>query len=172
MPTAQFIWLRTCTAWARLSGRARSSISTAMAGVEYAGRSSDFDPQRTTVQVPMLATARPASITPVATPRLRPGPAPLRWQVLRRQPRQLHCRYSCADRGNHRLLVSLLQRAQGQVPVRHAILLCNPQYLVRRMAGHRTDWTAWSSPRSATTCRKNSNGPASTGRGTSLLNDG
>ena len=47
-------------------------------------------------------------------------------------PSQLHRRHAGSDRGYGRLLVHLLQRAQGQVPVRLAVLLCDASDLVWR----------------------------------------
>src|SRR5580704_15615816 len=46
-------------------------------------------------------------------------------------PRQLHRRHPGTHREHSRLLVSLLQRSQGQVSVRHTIFLHYPPNLVR-----------------------------------------
>ena len=53
-------------------------------------------------------------------------------RIRSRRSRQMHQRHTSGDRGYGRLLVPLLQRAQGQVPVRHAVLLCDAADLVWR----------------------------------------
>ena len=130
-------------------------------GAEYAARTAGFDP--ISGKECRLRRARLSKI-PVATPKLPPA-VNTRLHSRRLSPialpiRARHRRYA-------RLLVPLLQRAQGQFQFGTQYSYVTRQTWSGVPAARRTfrialrDWTTWSSPRSATTCRKPKNGPAS-----------
>ena len=104
------------------------------AGVEYAGRTYDFDPNENaavTGPVGYVGYGAPEFSNAGCYTETAPGGHGHRG-IQSRRARPLHRRHAGGHGGYARLLVPLLQRAQGQVPVRHAVLLRDPSHLVWR----------------------------------------